>query len=176
MMAGLELDVIVDTPAWLDALPTAEALCRRSALAAFHAAAAEVPQARLKAEAEASIVLSNDAQVRALNAAYRGNDAATNVLAFPATDLTQPHLAAQPLPILIGDVIVALETAAAEATLEGKELADHVCHLVVHGILHLLGYDHQTEDEAERMEWLEVAVLASLGVADPYSVASIDSE
>lgn len=168
----LELDIIIDTPAWLDAVPTAEALCRRSALAAFHAAAARIPETQ--AEAEASVVLSSDAQLRVLNAAYRGIDEATNVLAFSAVDLAQPCLAEQPPPLLLGDVIVAFETAVAEAMLERKELADHLCHLVVHGMLHLLGYDHETENEAEEMERLEAAVLASLGVADPYSVASID--
>ncbi len=174
MMPRLELDVIIDAPAWLDAVPAAEALCRQSSLAAFHAAAAHLPE--MGEEAEASVVLSNDARIRVLNAAYRGNDNATNVLAFPAMDPTQPYPAEQPPPLLIGDVIVAFETAVAEAMLERKELADHLCHLVVHGMLHLLGYDHQTGDEAEEMERLEAAVLASLGVADPYSAASIEPE
>jgi probable rRNA maturation factor len=175
MITRLELDVIVDVPAWLDAVPTAEALCRQSAMAAFRAAAPVLPQGEVKAEAEASVVLSNDARVRMLNAAWRGKDEATNVLAFPAMDLTEAP-PAERSPLMIGDVIVAFETAAAEATLEGKDLADHLCHLVVHGILHLFGHDHRTENEAEDMERLEVAVLASLGVADPYAVASIDPE
>ena len=176
MSARLELDVIVDFPAWLDAVPTAEAFCRRSAVAAFHAAAEALPHAGTDpwTEVEGSVVLSGDAQVKVLNAAYRGKDEATNVLAFPATDLTQVRPLEPPPPLMIGDVIVAFETAAAEAALEGKDLADHLSHLVVHGMLHLLGYDHRTEIEAEEMERLEVAVLASLGVADPYSVASID--
>ena len=172
MIAKLQIDVIVDFSAWLDAVPTAEALCRRSALAAFQAAAAALPQAG--AEAEASVVLSNDARVKVLNAAYRGKDEATNVLAFPATDLTQDRSEEMSPPLMIGDVIVAFETSAAEATLEGKDLADHLSHLVVHGMLHLLGHDHRTAIEAEKMERLEVAVLASLGVADPYSGASFD--
>lgn len=173
MSATLQLDVIVDFPAWLAAVPMVEALCRRSAVAAFDAAAPALFQAGTEAEAEASVVLSNDAHVKVLNAAWRGKDEATNVLAFPATDLTQARPAAQP-PLMIGDVIVAFETAAAEATLEGKDLGDHLSHLIVHGMLHLLGYDHRTGSEAEEMENVEVAVLASLGVADPYSAASID--
>jgi probable rRNA maturation factor len=169
MTARLELDVIVDVPAWLDALPTVEAICRRSATAAFHAAK------KAEAEAEASIVLSNDARIKSLNAAWRGKDEATNVLAFPATDVPQAGAAgrSQP-PLIIGDVIIAFETAVAEARVEGKDLADHLSHLVVHGMLHLLGYDHETDDEADEMESLEVAVLASVGVADPYSAASIN--
>lgn len=175
MSARLELDVIVDFPAWLDAVPTAEALCRQSALAAFHAAETALAHAGAETEAEASVVLSSDAQIKVLNAAYRGKDEATNVLAFPASDLTQSRPPEpQPPPLMIGDVIVAFQTSAAEAALAGKELADHLSHLVVHGMLHLLGYDHRTESEAEEMERLEAAVLASLGVADPYLVASID--
>lgn len=170
MTAKLELDVIVDVPAWLDALPAAEAICRRSATAAFHAAK------KTEAAAEASVVLSNDARIKSLNAAWRGKDEATNVLAFPAMDIQKAGAAAgrsQP-PLIIGDVIVAFETAVAEARVEGKDLADHLSHLVVHGMLHLLGYDHETDDEADEMESMEVAVLASVGVADPYSAASIN--
>ena len=170
MTHRLELDVIVDVPAWLDALPAAEAICRRSAEAAYHAAGGG-------AEAEASVVLSNDARVKALNAAWRGKNEATNVLAFPAADVPQAR-APGPLqpPLMIGDVIIAFETAVAEARVEGKEFCDHLSHLVVHGMLHLLGYDHQKDDEADEMESLEVAVLASVGVADPYSALSIKPE
>jgi probable rRNA maturation factor len=176
MIARLELDILVDFPAWLAAVPTAEALCRRAALAAFDATATAHPQAGAGTEAEASVVLSNDARVKMRNAAWRGKNEATNVLAFPAMDLTEarPQEPQQQPPLMIGDIIVAFETAAAEATLEGKNLSDHLSHLVVHGMLHLLGYDHRTAIEAEEMESLEVAVLASIGVADPYSVASID--
>ena len=169
MTCNFELDVIVDVPAWLDALPMAEAICRRSAEAAFHAAGAPVP------EAEASVVLSSDARIKALNAAWRGKDEATNVLAFPATDVPQAGAAgpSQP-PLIIGDVIIAFETTVAEARVEGKDVGDHLSHLVVHGMLHLLGYDHEADDEADEMESLEVAVLASVGVADPYAAVSIN--
>jgi probable rRNA maturation factor len=172
MTGRLEIDVIVDIPAWLEAVPTAEELCRRSAVAAIMASGA------VRTEAEASVVLSNDARIRALNAAYRGKDEATNVLAFPATDVVERRAAGTVgPPLTIGDVVVAFETACAEAMLEGKSIEDHLSHLVVHGMLHLLGYDHQTEDEAAKMEGMEVAVLASLGVADPYSsVASCDAK
>ena len=97
---------------------------------------------------------------------WRGKDSSTNVLAFPAAD---PSVPVPPgAPLLLGDVVLAFETVRREAVEQQKPLADHLRHLVVHGVLHLLGFDHEITREAERMEALEVAVLATLGIPDPY--------
>jgi probable rRNA maturation factor len=116
-------------------------------------------------------VLSDDDTVRQLNREWRGQDKPTNVLSFPAQELRpggplpQPPLGA---PLLLGDVVLAAETVAAEASAQGKRVADHLSHLVVHGVLHLLGFDHEAEADAVLMERREVAILAGLGIADPY--------
>jgi probable rRNA maturation factor len=115
------------------------------------------------------IALSNDAEVRVLNAKYRGKDKPTNVLSFPAMDIPAGSAAAGPR--FIGDVILAYETTAAEAAAEGKTLSAHAAHLAVHGTLHLLGHDHEAEDEAAEMEALETAILGKLGFPDPYGDA-----
>lgn len=120
---------------------------------------------RLLETAEVAILLTDDAAVRALNAAWRGKDMATNVLSFPAAE--GARLATSPM---IGDIAVAFETCQREAQAEGKSLGDHAVHLAVHGALHLVGFDHEADEDAERMERLERQVLASLGIADPYAV------
>ncbi len=154
----IDITIAIEADGWLDALPEAEAICRQAALAAL--ADADLPE-----QAEVSLVLADDAEVQILNRDWRGKDAPTNVLSFPAMD-------DEPLPddapLLLGDVILAFETCLREAEEGGKSLADHVRHLVVHGVLHLIGFDHQDDDEAEAMETMETAVLAALGVADPY--------
>ena len=117
--------------------------------------------------AEATVLLTDDAAIRALNRAFRGEDKATNVLSFPSA---MPTGAGQPRHL--GDIALAYETLAREAAAEHKTLADHATHLIVHGVLHLLGYDHDTEADAEAMEALEIAALARLGIADPYRDAA----
>jgi probable rRNA maturation factor len=119
--------------------------------------------------ASAAVALSSNAAVRELNAAYRGKDTPTNVLSFPAPELP-PDVAAQGLREL-GDVVLALETLLDEAKAAGIPPAHHFQHLLVHGILHLIGYDHETDAEAERMEALETMLLARLGIPDPYAEA-----
>lgn len=157
------IDVSVPCAAWREALPDAEGIARRAAEAAF--AAAEDPH--VGGAAEASLVLADDALVRGLNRDYRGLDAPTNVLSFASLDgAPQP---AGDGPVALGDMVLAYETAAAEAAAEGKTLADHLSHLVVHAMLHLLGYDHGTDAQAESMERLEIRILSGLGVADPYA-------
>jgi probable rRNA maturation factor len=101
--------------------------------------------------------------VRRLNRRWRGQDRATNVLAFATGEQ-----AASGAPLLLGDVVLALETVEREAVEQGKPLADHVAHLVTHGVLHLAGFDHHAAPEARRMEALERRILAELGVPDPY--------
>jgi metalloprotein, YbeY/UPF0054 family len=164
---ALELDLLIPHPAWHRAIRDVEATCRRSAAAAF-AAVWRDPR-----PAEASLLLTDDAQVRALNRDYRGRDEPTNVLAFAALEgghlLTGGDLDG---PVVLGDVVIAQETVLAEAARDAKSPSDHLSHLVVHGILHLLGYDHQGEEDAVTMEALEVRILAALGVDDPYAADS----
>ncbi len=158
----LEIDVLIQAVAWRRALPGAARLAAAAARAAFSAA----PPARMpKAGAEAAVVLADDKAVRKLNRDWRHRDKPTNVLAFAAGEGPR----AGPAPLALGDVVVAIETARTEAESEGKTLADHVRHLVVHGMLHLLGRDHRAAPEARRMERLETEILAGLGVADPYA-------
>jgi probable rRNA maturation factor len=117
--------------------------------------------------AELSIVLADDAHIRSINAEWRGKDKPTNVLSFPAAPAGQ--IARSPL---LGDIILAKETIAREATEAGQQFEDHLTHLVIHGLLHLFGYDHETEAEAAAMEALETRILATLGIADPYADAA----
>jgi probable rRNA maturation factor len=156
----LHLDLIEACPAWGETIPEIEAICRSTAEATLAAAA----EAR---EQELSLLLADDAALRTLNRDWRGKDQPTNVLSFPAG-----APAASDAPRLLGDVALAYETVAREADEQGKTLADHTRHLLVHGILHLLGHDHALEAEAERMEGLERSILAGLGVADPYREAA----
>jgi probable rRNA maturation factor len=118
-----------------------------------------------------SICLSNNAEVQTFNAQYRGKDKPTNVLSFPMMDVTELDALANTDDgeVLLGDMILAFETCAAEAREKGISLADHVTHLIVHGTLHLLGLDHIDDIQAEHMEALEVKALASLGLDNPYS-------
>jgi probable rRNA maturation factor len=117
-------------------------------------------------QAELSILFTDDAGIRSLNARYRGQDKATNVLSFPQA--ASPHG-----PRLMGDIILAWETVSAEAALAAKPLKAHMAHLVIHGFLHLLGYDHEGDEEAETMETLERAALERMGIADPYAAAQV---
>jgi probable rRNA maturation factor len=113
--------------------------------------------------AEISIVLTDDAEQRELNRDWRGKDAPTNVLSFPQIEPFAPVIG------ILGDIVLAHETLAREAAEQDKPLADHFTHLVVHGFLHILGYDHLSEEEALVMEGLETQILAGLGIADPYA-------
>ncbi|HST93529.1 MAG TPA: rRNA maturation RNase YbeY [Microvirga sp.] len=138
-------------------LEDAEALAQKAAEAAL-AVTYEAAQ-----EFEASVMLTDDAQIRELNRTWRDKDKPTNVLSFPAPE--QPGLDG---PRHLGDIALAYETLVRESEEESKELAHHFAHLIVHGVLHLLGYDHEVEAEADIMEALEVKALATLGIADPY--------
>ena len=117
-----------------------------------------------KIDSELSLVFTNDADIREINGKWRHIDKPTNVLSFPAFAL-QPG---QEPGEILGDIVIARETVEREAAEEDKSFDDHLSHLVVHGLLHLMGYDHQNDDEAEQMEALERKILASLGISDPY--------
>ncbi len=134
------------------------------------AALAQTPFAGL-AGAEVSVLFSDDAEVQTLNRDYRGKDKPTNVLSFPM--LEPAEIAAPGAPaggeLLLGDIVLAAETVAREASEKRISVADHATHLIVHGLLHLLGYDHEDEGQAEHMEALETRALATMGVGDPYA-------
>jgi probable rRNA maturation factor len=117
---------------------------------------------------EVSLLAGDDARIASLNAGFRGKPRPTNVLSWPAFDGATPAPGPNE-PLFLGDVALAFETCVREAEETGLSLADHATHLVVHGLLHLLGYDHVREPEAAEMEKIEVKILASLGIADPYS-------
>jgi len=172
--AGLVIDVSITCPRWTESLPAAAGLCQSAAEAAFRLA---FEDGAGPSPAEVSVVLSDDDFIRGLNRDYRDRDAPTNVLSFPASD---PKNALLERPAgqsrLLGDIVVAFETTAAEAAGQGKALGDHLCHLVVHGMLHLLGHDHQTPALAEAMEKLETDVLAGLDIADPYGEGSVEDD
>lgn len=140
---------------------------RRLILTALEAGLAAPPVAPL-AGAEISLLLTDDARMRTINRDWRGFDKPTNVLSFPAA----PASAIARSPVL-GDIVLAYETVAREAQEESKTLAQHVAHLVIHGLYHLLGDDHETEAQAERMERREAAALARLGIANPYLAADL---
>lgn len=158
---NLSLDIRAESRRWRE-LGHLAAL-RDIAGEALRAGLAVAPRQPLDG-AELSLLLTDDRRIRIVNRDWRGFDKATNVLSFPAAP--PARIAASPL---LGDIVVAYETVAREAEAEGKSLADHFRHLVIHGLLHLLGEDHETEAEARRMEALEVEALASLGIADPYA-------
>ena len=112
---------------------------------------------------ELSLVLTDDTEIRALNADYRGLDKATNVLSFPGGEAD-----GEAFGPLLGDIVVAFETAAREAESEKKPFEAHLAHLIIHGLLHLFGYDHENDADANRMESMEIAIMADLGYANPY--------
>jgi probable rRNA maturation factor len=154
----------IDAAAWPAALPDLERRCARLVAATLSRAGGPDWLDR----AEVSLLLTDDAAIQALNAAWRGQDRPTNVLSFPALDLAAAELPPAG-PVLLGDIVLSLGTLEREAAEQGKPLADHFDHLLVHGLLHLLGHDHETDEDAAAMEALEVALLAAQGVADPYA-------
>ncbi|MEM8577398.1 MAG: rRNA maturation RNase YbeY [Pseudomonadota bacterium] len=121
-------------------------------------------------EVEATLLATGDAQVTQLNADHRDKAKATNVLSWPSAD----RIPGAPLvpdawgELHLGDVALAFQTCSREAADQDKPVADHVCHLIVHGLLHLLGYDHETDSDAAMMEGLEREILGKLGLPDPY--------
>jgi probable rRNA maturation factor len=152
------------------------------ATAAAHAAITRTPQGSwidTPAMVEIAVRLTTDAEVQALNRQYRGKDAATNVLSFP---MVQPDLIdtvtenSDDGEVLLGDIVLAHGVCVAEAADKGVAVRDHATHLIVHGVLHLLGHDHGDDATAETMEAIERDALASLGVADPYQTDHVSDE
>jgi probable rRNA maturation factor len=155
--AASSIDIDVQDVRWLRDMRTARALCRRAVLAALLAI-------HPRRHAAVAIALASDAAVRRLNRDFRGKDRPTNVLSFPAGSRATEAGA----PRFIGDIVLARQTVLREARAQDKRPGHHLTHLVVHGTLHLLGYDHENAADARRMEMLEVRILAGLGIADPY--------
>jgi probable rRNA maturation factor len=149
------IDIVRESPLW-EAEPDIDATLQR----AISEAVADVSTK----DGELAIVLTDDSRIRALNQAWRGLDKPTNVLSFPATARGD-----QGAPALLGDIVIAYETSKREASAQGTAFLHHLAHLTVHGFLHLHGYDHEAEDEAETMERLERQILARLHVPDPYA-------
>ncbi len=163
---ALRIAVIVETPAWTRRLPAVAAHVRKFARAAVKAALADGAAApKGTSPWSLTVLLADDAELKALNRDFRGKAKPTNVLSFPAGDGVP---ARRQEPLNLGDIAIALTVTAGESRKQGKRLADHLAHLTVHGVLHLFGYDHLDDHQADDMEGLERAVLARQGISDPY--------
>jgi len=155
----LSLDIMVEGGDWP---PPAEleAICERATDVALLETGRPFPPMG----SQLSVLFTGDEQIRTLNSEWRGKDKATNVLSFPAFAPTRTG----PIPPLLGDIVLAAETVMREAVEEGKPFQDHLSHLIIHGFLHLIGYDHETDEEADEMEEVERRALARLAIPDPY--------
>jgi probable rRNA maturation factor len=157
--AAPAIEILVESARW-SGRRGVQPLLRRAIAGASAALPAEAAQSTRGAEL--AIVLTNDSAIRKLNRTWRGKDQPTNVLSFPSDPQAGPHR-------LLGDIVIAYETLAREARAERKPFDHHLAHLAVHGFLHLCGYDHESDPQAATMERLESAILARLGVPDPYT-------
>lgn len=164
LMPSLDIQISVEDEGWLDE-PALLALSEKTLGAAAELLSKEEAQPFPKTAPELSLVFTDDASIREINAEWRGKDKPTNVLSFPAFPLAPGKM---PGPML-GDIVIARETVEREAVDLDKTFEDHLTHLLVHGFLHLFGYDHIQADEAEKMEALETRILAKLGLSDPYA-------
>ena len=148
-----EIDITLRHAQWSEDIPEFKALIESAVCKTLDMANYASP------EAELSIVLADNEFVQGLNKQWRGKDKPTNVLSFPQDE-----------PGLLGDIILAYETVLAESELQNKDFADHTAHLLVHGLLHLLGHDHEEDHEAETMETLEISILQALNIKNPYKI------
>ena len=149
--AMVDLDLRVAEPKWAKSLPDLEAICQQ----ALNAGAAQ-----MTAKGEVAVLLTNNAEIQVLNRDWRAKDKPTDVLSFPADPMDEPFL---------GDIAIAIGVTQEDANTRNIGLDQHLSHLLIHGLLHLLGHDHKDDTEAAEMEALEIAALASLGWPDPYS-------
>lgn len=160
-------DILIEDERWHDILPDNASLVAMS----LDHIMKNIDLFENAREIELSITLSNDENIRNLNRDYRNKDKPTNVLSFPQIDWTKDNIDANNPLIMLGDVIVALETIEREAHEQDKRLQDHFIHMLVHSILHLCGYDHEIETDAEAMEKLEIDILNEMGIKNPYQTA-----
>ena len=147
---SIVLDLRIEDAGWTEKVENPDAVCQRALDAVFALAGVE---------GEVALLLTDDGEMHGLNRDWRGKDKPTDVLSFPADEMDAPFL---------GDIAVGLGVSRGDAATRGIKLTDHLSHLVIHGYLHLLGYDHMTEEEAREMEALEIKALAGLGIGDPY--------
>ena len=147
----IELDLRVAEPAWTDRITELETICQR---------ALDAGADQKATTGEVAVLLTDDQEIQTLNRDWRGKDKPTDVLSFPADPMDRPFL---------GDIAVAIGVTETDAKVRGLSLDQHLSHLLIHGLLHLLGHDHKDDTEAAEMEAIEVAALASLGWPDPYS-------
>ena len=160
----IDVDVSLSDPAWESDALSAEKLCAEAVTLALKSA--DLPEILDGRDIEVSVVLANDELVQVLNREYRDKDKPTNVLSFALLDSDDPI--PDEGPVAIGDIILAYQTIENEAREQEKFLKDHFAHLLVHGTLHLVGYDHMTEDEANVMETLEIRILEKMNIQNPY--------
>lgn len=146
----IDLDLRIEAAAWSDQISDLDAVCVRALTAGV---------AQAGAQGEVSVLLTDDAEIQVLNRDWRGKDKPTDVLSFPAAEIDRPFL---------GDIAIAFETMQRDAASRKIALDQHLSHLLIHGLMHLLGHDHKDDTEAAEMEALEIAALASLGWPDPY--------
>ena len=151
----LNVDISIDADGWRDVIPRLELTVRLAAEETVKVSGYG------GTKAEISVLMTDNCTIAGLNENWRGKPDSTNVLAFPG-ELEGPG------PVLLGDIVLAIETIIAEANADGIKLSDHISHLVIHGVLHLLGHDHVTEYEAVKMEGLETKILKTLGISNPY--------
>ncbi len=154
----VQIDITIEAGGWAN-----EQMLHDLASRAVGSAIAELG-VEADGASELSLLFTDDEHIRVLNRDWRGKDKPTNVLSFPAFEISP----GDPLPPMLGDIAIAFETVSSESALEGKPFEHHLNHLIVHGFLHLLGYDHETDEEAEQMEGVERRVLARLAIPDPY--------
>jgi probable rRNA maturation factor len=161
-------------PIWTATIPAWRAVLARVGQTIAPVLVARLSEAGTLAPVEIAVLLADDDAVRDLNRDWRGKDTPTNVLSFASWwDDDCPPPPAPGVPLMLGDLALALQTLTAEAAREGKSPDDHFAHLALHGVLHLLGYDHIDADDAREMETLEIRLLAAIGVADPYGEAGL---
>ena len=164
MLGRLDIDLAIMSNDWEGALPEVASLAQRAARTAWAATGKGYA-------VEVSVVLSDDANVKRLNSDYRGYDQATNILSFPMQERMEPDG-----PLHLGDIILSYEMVSREAARDRKSMGSHLSHLVVHGLLHLLGHSHSDEAEALKMEGIELDVMLALGYPNPYKLAPNTAE
>ena len=157
----IEIDITIQDMRWKEAISDIDSIIDKIALKVLHDELTGIEAA------EISIVLGNDAFIQIFNKSYRGKDAPTNVLSFPMSE-PEDLKTKEATFYALGDIIMAYETITRESEEQGKSLKDHITHMLVHGCLHLLHYDHLEEEDAENMERLEIKILEELGIKNPY--------